>query len=117
MNDTQLISDVIKTREILIYDDENRLRIALHGREPEPKISLYKMDGTPAVEISSFETDTDSRRITLFGKAHKWRLKITCNESGAEIIAFDASGRISKEWDLLHGDDGPQLIEEPLGDP
>jgi hypothetical protein len=105
MNDDSEISDVVKTREVLIYNDANQIRMALDGRGVEPKICIYKEDGTPAIEISSMEMDSDSRRITLFGKAHKWRLSITCTTSGVGIVTFDQDGRIVKEWDLLGSDD------------
>ena len=93
-NPGQSIPDAIKTRSVLIYDDFDRLRMSLaaHGGV-EPKISLYKEDGTPAIEISSLEMDLDSRRIVLFGKRHTWQLIITSNENGVGMTAFDENGK------------------------
>jgi len=95
------ITDAVKTRELLIYDDSDRLRIALDAiGGVEPKITLFKEDGTPALEISSVEMDSGSRRIVLFGKAHKWRLWITCTEQGVGMTVYDKDGKYLKSWDL-----------------
>ena len=98
MNEDQPISDVIRTREVLIYDDADKLRMTLTAyRGVEPKITFYKEDRTPAIEIASMEQDSDSRRINLFGKAHNWRLRITSNENGAAIFVYDKDGKCLKE--------------------
>lgn len=95
------ITDVVKTRGLLIYDDSDRLRISLDAiGGVNPKITIYKEDGTPAIEISSLEMDSDSRRIILFGKAHKWRLWITCTNKGVGMTVYDKEGKILRSWDL-----------------
>lgn len=58
----------------------------------EPKISLYDEDGSPALEISSCEKDSKSRRITFFGKAQQWRMQITCNNNGSGVTLYDQDG-------------------------
>jgi hypothetical protein len=70
----------------------------------EPKMTIFKEDGTPAIEISSMENDSDSRRIALFGKGDKWRLQISCNDNGAGITVFDQDGKCIKTLTLSETD-------------
>jgi len=94
MSENIPISDTVKTREVLIYDDSDRIRISLNAHfGVEPKVTIYKEDGTPAIEISSMEMDKDSRRIVLFGKKHNYRLYISSNENGVGATAYDEEGK------------------------
>jgi hypothetical protein len=101
MSKDRSIKDVTKTRELLVYDSRDRVRMSLHAHgDVEPKITIYKEDGTPAIEISSMEMDSDSRRIVLFGKAHHWRLYITSTDKGTGMTVFHNDGKLLKTWDL-----------------
>ncbi len=91
------IIDSVRTRILQIYDQADQLRMQMYaGKGVEPKMTIFKKDGTPAIEISSIDKDLDSRRITLFGKGDKWRLQITCNDNGAGINVFDQDGKCIK---------------------
>jgi hypothetical protein len=99
------IIDSIRTRLLQIYDQSDRLRMQMYAHKGiEPKMTILNEDGTPAIEISSIEKDSDSRRITLFGKGHKWRLQITCNDNGSGINIFDQDGTCVKTLMLSETD-------------
>jgi hypothetical protein len=91
----EIIKEVVKTRQLFVYDKQNRLRVAIDGyNEIEPKISIYKQDGTPALEISCGDEKINSRKIVFFGEKHKWRLILTSTDKGAGINIFDKNEKL-----------------------
>jgi hypothetical protein len=100
MRKTKLIKEVVKTRQLLIYDDSDRIRMALEAYSPEPKISIYKEDGTPGIEISILESDSDSRRIILYGKGCKYRMWIGCTDKGVGVTVYDKDGKYLQSFGI-----------------
>ncbi len=99
MTNKNSISDVVKTRELLVYDDSDRLRISLFaGDGTEPKIVLHKEDGSPGLQLSIFEKDSNSGRIVMFGKNGDWRLVITSTDNGSGITVYDNHGKPLGSW-------------------
>jgi hypothetical protein len=95
------ISKFVRTREVLIYDKSDRLRISLNANcDPEPKIAIYKEDGTPAIEISSVESDSDSRRIILYGNKRNFRLWLGSTTHGVGMTVYDYNGKFLRTVDL-----------------
>ena len=89
MKKTIPIKEVIKTRQLLIYDEHDKLRMVVGDYTGvEPKISILKQDGTPALEISA-GNENNSRKIAFFGDGLKWRALISVGDRGVGMEIYD----------------------------
>ena len=86
------IQDVIKAREILLYDDADRLRLSMSCYS-DPEINLYSQDGKQALTISTLEQDGNSRRITFWGKHPQFRAMIFSRDNGVGCTFYDKDGK------------------------
>jgi hypothetical protein len=93
------ILDVIKTRQLLVYDDQDKLRISLFaGVGVEPKIILHRKNESPALQISHLEEDGDSCRLLFHGENGVWRMLISSRESGSGVTIWDEKGNLLGSW-------------------